>query len=877
MVRSATRSIIAACTAALAMSGASQVFAVLPSFPGAEGFGGTFAGSAPAGGWFSTAQVYHVTTTADTINPATNKPAIGTLRGAFYDYTNPNSPKQMASNRIIVFDVGGTFQLTQGSLDIKTVNNIYVAGQTAPSPVVVYGDTTQITKSNNTMTSNVVLRYMTFRKGAGNGEDAITFAGGSGAGDTIATNMILDHVSASWSEDENLSVANNNTNVTVQYSIISDSLVNSHAYGSLVRPQVDSSVTYHHNLYANNASRQPRLGSYNGARLTADVRNNVIYNWRDRASYAGGSSEAEQEQVDVNYAGNYLVAGPSTTSNLNTAFVVDKNVDVRAYQSGNFIDSDKQVNPGGIPNGSDTGWAMWSFGVGQTDQTLVQMGSPFATANVTTQSAANAYNQVIGYVGNYWWQRDAFDTRVLNNVKNNTNPPSGVAASAPNAAELNAVLTNPSTARPAGFDTDGDGMSDAWEIAHGLNPNSAADKGLDFDSDGYVNVVEYLNDLGAFPAPAPIVFTGATSTRYALNDNWSIWQPSRFDEVQVNSGTATVDAVGQHAGTLKVATNGGDVATLSITGGWIDVAQSLLVGPGGNGTVIQTGGSVAAAAGVVVGKLGGGSSSVYTLASGSFAAPSIALLGGGRMELTATGNKVLTTGALSIDTANNSTLDLSNNDAIVTATPQAVIEGYVASARNGGAWNGGGITSSTARDNAGHNTGLAVVSGADYTSVGGNGTFAGRAYNPSDVLIKYTWNGDANIDGRVTFDDYVKIDTGFNTGLTGWVNGDFNYSGAVNFDDYVLIDVAFNSQNGTLQRAIDWISGDDRSESGRTATGVAEVIAHLDQFGAAYGQAFLAAVPEPGALSVVAGVQVLSCVASRRYRKRRAGDIASNA
>src|SRR5215213_9747845 len=305
---------------ALAATGLPSALGQFPFFPGAEGFGGSFTGAAPAAGWFSNATVYHVTTTADTL-AGDGKPAVGTLRGAFYDAAR----KQMASNVVVVFDVVGTFQLTQGSLDIKTVNNIYVAGQTAPSPVVVYGNTTQITKSNNTVNSNVILRYMTFRKGTGDGEDAITFAGGSGAGDTVATNMILDHVSASWAEDEDLSVANNNTNVTVQYSIIADALTSGHAYGSLIRPQIDSNVTFHHNLYANNVSRQARFGTYNAETLTADFRNNVIYNWRDRASYTGGSSEVEQEFTDVNYVGNYLIAGPGTLSNANKAYTVDKN------------------------------------------------------------------------------------------------------------------------------------------------------------------------------------------------------------------------------------------------------------------------------------------------------------------------------------------------------------------------------------------------------------------------------------------------------------------------------------------------------------------------------------------------------------------------
>ena len=65
-----------------------------------------------------------------------------------------------------------------------------------------------------------------------------------------------------------------------------------------------------------------------------------------------------------------------------------------------------------------------------------------------------------------------------------------------------------------------------------------------------------------------------------------------------------------------------------------------------------------------------------------------------------------------------------------------------------------------------------------------------------DVLVKYTWNGDTNFSGTVNFDDYVRIDVGFNTHLTGWSNGDFNYSGSVNFDDYVLIDIAFDTQSG---------------------------------------------------------------------------------
>src|SRR6476659_7100089 len=134
------RRILLTCAISYFACAANVAWAQTPSFSGAEGFGGTFAGSAPAGGWFSNASVYHVTTTQDTLD-GNGKPVQGTLRGAFYDYTNPTSPKQQISNRIVVFDVGGTFDISANSLDIKTANNIYIAGQTAPTPVTVYGNT----------------------------------------------------------------------------------------------------------------------------------------------------------------------------------------------------------------------------------------------------------------------------------------------------------------------------------------------------------------------------------------------------------------------------------------------------------------------------------------------------------------------------------------------------------------------------------------------------------------------------------------------------------------------------------------------------------------------------------------------------------------
>ena len=242
--------------------------------------------------------------------------------------------------------------------------------------------------------------------------------------------------------------------------------------------------------------------------------------------------------------------------------------------------------------------------------------------------------------------------------------------------------------------------------------------------------------------------------------------------------------------------------------------------------------------------------------------------------MAANGSLLLKTGTLNVGSVQLGTdvatgrLDLNDNDMIVgSGTTKAAVEALVKNARDGGLWDKNGITSSAAAANTNHTTGLGVISGAEKDSAGGTGTFDGQAYSATDTLVKYTWNGDANLDGRVTFDDYVKIDTGFNTGLTGWFNGDFNYSGNVNFDDYVLIDVAFNQQNATLGRAVDWISGDDRSAAGLDAPGMSEVFQHLDQFGSAYGAAFLAAVPEPTSLALL-GVPALAGIVQRRRRRR---------
>jgi autotransporter-associated beta strand protein len=212
-------------------------------------------------------------------------------------------------------------------------------------------------------------------------------------------------------------------------------------------------------------------------------------------------------------------------------------------------------------------------------------------------------------------------------------------------------------------------------------------------------------------------------------------------------------------------------------------------------------------------------------------------------------------------------LDLNDNDLIVTNGTVAGIQATINNARHSGAWDQAGITSSAARSNTNHSTTLGVLSGAEYTSVGG-GTFDGFAVAPSDVVVKYTYYGDTDFNGKVNFDDYVRTDNGFNNHLTGWLNGDFDGNGQVNFDDYVLIDLAFNTQSGTLGRALSFLDGSDRSSKGMGDPALQKLQDHLHEFGNGFAGAFLSAVPEPGS-AVMGGGFVMMLMSRRRRRCSR--------
>ena len=184
----------------------------------------------------------------------------------------------------------------------------------------------------------------------------------------------------------------------------------------------------------------------------------------------------------------------------------------------------------------------------------------------------------------------------------------------------------------------------------------------------------------------------------------------------------------------------------------------------------------------------------------------------GTVALTPGGAKVLVTKALSFGAAAGK-LDLADNDLVIdytgptsplgssTGGVYSGVAGMIQSAFNFGAWDGASGITTTQADALGGLTTLGVgeantllgVEGSD-TALFGNETVDGTA-----VLVKYTYAGDANLDGFISGDDYAAID--FNVaspGSDGFFNGDFNYDGLISGDDYAAIDFNITAQGTPL-------------------------------------------------------------------------------
>ncbi|MFT3786279.1 MAG: hypothetical protein QM770_08945 [Tepidisphaeraceae bacterium] len=142
-----------------------------------------------------------------------------------------------------------------------------------------------------------------------------------------------------------------------------------------------------------------------------------------------------------------------------------------------------------------------------------------------------------------------------------------------------------------------------------------------------------------------------------------------------------------------------------------------------------------------------------------------------------------------ITLTNSGRVDLTNNGIVITGMTQAAVRPLIAAGRNGGQWNGGnGIGSSLANNNG---KAIGYVVGSDIAAA--PGTFLGQSFVLTDVLARYTWAGDCNLDGIVNFTDLLLLASNYGvTGTGTWYKGDYDYDGNVNFNDLLGLAANYN-------------------------------------------------------------------------------------
>ncbi len=432
----------------------------LPAFPGAEG-GGKYTTGGRGG------EIYIVNTLED-YDPDTEEP----IKGSFRDAVS-------GDNRIIVFDVSGVINL-KDSLLITDRKNLTIAGQTAPGDgITIHGFETNVSRSEN-----VIMRYLRFRPGSDNvhkGDSMDAIWGRS------MKDMIVDHLSTSWSTDETMSLYRAE-NFTAQWCIIAESLAMSghtkgrHGYGAIWG---GTNATYHHNLIAHHTSRNPRFGGGtveaddNDHIANFDVRNNVLYDWGFNCAYGGGRAK-------LNYVFNYVVPGPGTRDSVRNRLIDcgEKNKPGWFYVNGNFMEGNEEVsndNSKGIYISSDS--APFTTIV---DKEFEMEGTK--PEDLHTDTPQQAYEEVLAKAGATYPKRDALDARIIDEVENRTGRFANVHE------EVGGLPYTEEIHRGADFDKDHDGIADEWEINNGLDPNNGKDSVL-IAENGYANVENYFNSL----------------------------------------------------------------------------------------------------------------------------------------------------------------------------------------------------------------------------------------------------------------------------------------------------------------------------------------------------------------------------------------------
>ena len=493
------------------------VLLALPAFPGAEGFGAQTPGGRAG-------RVVEVTNLNDS--------GPGSLRQALEVEAGP---------RTVVFRTGGTIALNSRiKMAGEADSFVTVAGQTAP------GDGIQLKNWGVQIRDgahDIVIRHLRIRPGNGSGAfttdiDPLEIWGSGGS---HVYNIVVDHVSLEWAMDENSSAYAWATDITYQWCSLAEALLDGQnhapAKGFLASggPPHPDNLTFHHNLFAHNPDRSPKIEF-----AAADLVNNVIYNW------GGNNNSKFGLGARINLVNNVYLKGPDSFAAFNDiAWVVDN---ARLYVSGNWGPK--------CPAGCAADWAV---GFREeispyplADESRYRAAARFPAPSVTTAPAAAVLELVLNNAGATLPMRDSLDARIIASVSNRTGR-TGASSGYP---VLRAGIPPP--------DTDHDGMPDSWEVSHHLDLNNPADRnGTNLDGNGYTNLEVYLNSMGsvaADEAPSVSITTPTNGAKFIALAKIKI-------EAVASDRDGAVGKVEFFAGTKLV----GEVSVEPFRLSWVDV------------------------------------------------------------------------------------------------------------------------------------------------------------------------------------------------------------------------------------------------------------------------------------------------------------------
>lgn len=514
----------------LIAAGLATAVAQAPAFPGAEGHGRFTTGG--RGG-----KVIHVTNLTD---DASN-PAEGSLRWAL----------KQSGTKTIVFDVSGYIDL---KADLSISQNTTIAGQTAPE-----GGITLRYYTLHLSGDNIIVRFIRSRrsqvKDVNDGADAIWERHRKNLLlDHCSFSWSIDEI-ASFYDNRDFTMQW----CTLGEGLANPGhSKGAHSYGGIWGGK---NASFHHNMIVHVQNRAPRFNGarygwdgYDKTKYSStvdaervDFRNCLMYNWGNGNGCYGGPGGGY-----INIVNNYYKAGPGTSNRTRVTQISVASsgnassdhpelygLSSRYYIQGNYVTAASSPEnydwsgvkyDGGLQTLNGERYipdADHNFGenveyvsISGKDCVKLKLDSPIDAGTVTTHSAETAYEKVRTYAGSSLY-RDAVDARYMEEARTGTVTYHGDVAYVKDGKTYSMSKTegivdfindpdgeaNPKTAsypelpmnvRPADFDTDGDGMPDAWERANGLDPNDSSDGAkytLDTEKGWYTNLEVYLSSL----------------------------------------------------------------------------------------------------------------------------------------------------------------------------------------------------------------------------------------------------------------------------------------------------------------------------------------------------------------------------------------------